>query len=146
MDSRVNYSADTVTFAALNPDSGERFQSLRRELGVSAFGINLIVLGPLERLRVHAHREQEEIYLVLEGELTLIVEGQEHTLRRHDLARVPPPVRRQIANKGPDRLLLLALGGAGEHIGRDGIAWESWDEGGEGRSPQDVPLPDNLPG
>jgi quercetin dioxygenase-like cupin family protein len=146
MDSRVSSSAETVIFTSLNPDSGERFQSLRRELGASAFGMNLIVFEPLERGRVHTHREQEEIYLVLEGELTLIVEGEEHTLRQHDLARVPPLVRRQIANKGPERLLLLALGGAGEHIARDGIAWESWDEGGEGRSPQDVPLPDNLPG
>ncbi|MFL5825366.1 MAG: cupin domain-containing protein [Thermoleophilaceae bacterium] len=142
----MSSSADDVTFTSLNPDSGERFQSLRSELGASAFGMNLIVLQPRERGRVHAHRDQEEIYLVLEGELTLIVDGGEHTLARHELARVPPPVRRQIANKGPDRLLLLALGGAGEHIARDGIAWESWEEGGEGHSPQDVPLPEKLPG
>jgi hypothetical protein len=41
--------------------------------------------------------------------------------------------------------VVLALGGAGEHEGRDARAWTSWDEEGEGRSPQEVPLPENLP-
>ncbi|MDX6589518.1 MAG: hypothetical protein QOI84_792 [Solirubrobacterales bacterium] len=37
------------------------------------------------------------------------------------------------------------LGGAGEHESRDARAWTSWDEEGEGRSLQEVPLPDDLP-
>jgi hypothetical protein len=41
--------------------------------------------------------------------------------------------------------VLLALGGDGEHVGRDGRAWESWDEGGDGRPPQEIALPENLP-
>jgi hypothetical protein len=40
--------------------------------------------------------------------------------------------------------VVLALGGHGEHQGRDGRAWTSWDEEGEGRSPQDVPMPEDL--
>jgi uncharacterized cupin superfamily protein len=134
-----------VAFAELNLDNDERFQSLRRELGVGSFGINLITLGPGERGRIHAHERQEEVYLVIEGELTLVVEGKEHVLGKGRAARVGPDVRRQLVNRGPERLALLALGGAGEHQGRDGRAWESWDDGGEGRPPQDVPLPDDLP-
>ena len=137
--------AEDVAFATLNLDNDERFQSLRRELGVGSFGINLITLKPGERGRIHAHERQEEVYLVIDGELTLVVEGQEHALGRGRLARVGPPVRRQLVNNGPERLALLALGGSGEHTGRDGRAWESWDEGGEGRPPQDVPMPDDLP-
>ena len=133
-------------FASLEPGAGERFQSLRRELGVTSFGINLITLQPRERGRVHSHLEQEEVYLVLQGELTLILEdGEEHVLGRGQLARVGPAERRQLVNRADERLVMLALGGHGEHIGRDGRAWESWDEGGEGRPPQEVPLPDDLP-
>jgi uncharacterized cupin superfamily protein len=55
-----------VSFAVLDRDSGDRFQSLRRPLGVHSFGMNLIVLQPRQRLRVHAHEQQEEVYLVLE--------------------------------------------------------------------------------
>ena len=136
--------AEDIAFATLALTGDERFQSLRRELGVSSFGINLITLNPGERGRIHAHERQEEVYLVIEGELTLVVEGEEHALGRGRLARVGPSVRRQLVNKGPERLALLALGGSGEHTGRDGRAWESWDEEGEGRPPQDVPLPHDL--
>ena len=135
-----------VTFAALSPGNGERFQTLRRELGVTSFGINLITLHPRERGRVHSHLEQEEVFLVLQGELTLMLEGgEQHVLGRGKLVRVGPNERRQLVNAGAERLVLLALGGAGEHVGRDGRAWESWDEGGDGRPPQEVPLPDDLP-
>src|SRR3954470_19260331 len=129
-----------VAFARLDPDSAEqRFQRLRDTLGVSSFGINLISLQPGQRGRVHSHRQQEEVYLVLAGELTLLFEGgEERVLGRWALARVGPQERRQLVNRGSERLDLLALGGHGEHVGRDGIAWESWDEGGEGRAPQDV--------
>ena len=134
-----------IEFTSLAPGSGERFQPLRRELGVSSFGMNLITLQPRERGRVHAHERQEEVYVVLQGELTLVVEGEEHAVSRAGLVRVAPDVRRQLVNRGDERLVLLALGGAGEHVGRDGRAWESWDEGGPGRPPQEVPLPDDLP-
>jgi uncharacterized cupin superfamily protein len=134
-----------LAFASLDADTGERFVLLRRQLGVRSFGMNLIVLQPGERGRIHAHLEQEEVYVVLEGELTLVTEGEEHVLAQGRAARVAPSLRRQLVNKGSQRLVLLALGGSGEHAGRDGRAWQSWEESGEGRSPADVPLPEDLP-
>jgi uncharacterized cupin superfamily protein len=136
---------DDVTFATLDYEHGERFQTLRRELGVSAFGINLLLFAPGERGRIHSHEKQEEVYVVLAGELTLVVERVEHALDAKRVARVAPGVRRQLVNAGPERLVLLAFGGVGEHVGRDGHAWQSWDEGGPGRAPQEIALPENLP-
>lgn len=138
-------SEPDLTFATLDPGTDERFVSLRRQLSVSAFGMNLLVLQPRQRGRIHAHERQEEVYMVTEGELTLVVEGKEHVLPKDRLARVGPSVRRQLVNRGPERLVVLALGGSGEHVGRDGRAWESWEESGEGRPPQEVPLPEDLP-
>jgi uncharacterized cupin superfamily protein len=129
---------------ALDPDGGEQFVSLRRALGVTSFGMNQIVLRPRQRGRIHRHERQEEVYLVLEGTLTLLVEGDEHALARGELARVAPEVRRQLVNRGPDRLVLLALGGDGEHRGRDGRAFVDWDDA-EGAPPTEIPLPDDLP-
>jgi mannose-6-phosphate isomerase-like protein (cupin superfamily) len=134
-----------VAFAVLDRVTGERFQTLRRELGVTSFGINLLVLGPGERGRIHSHERQEEVYIVLDGELTLLVEREPTVLGPDRLARVAPGVRRQLVNGGSSPLVLLALGGAGEHVGRDGSAWSDWDEPGPGRPPQEVPLPDDLP-
>jgi uncharacterized cupin superfamily protein len=132
-------------FTTIKTNGADRFQALRRELGVSSFGINLVTLTPRQRGRIHAHEQQEEVYLVLEGELTLGVEGEEHTVARNGLVRVGPSVRRQLINRGTTTVVLVALGGSGEHVGRDGRAWESWDEDGDGRTPQDVPLPADLP-
>jgi uncharacterized cupin superfamily protein len=133
-----------IAFAALDYDTGERFVRLRQQLGVSTFGLNQIVLSPGQRGRIHRHGRQEEVYLVLEGALTLFVEGDEHTLEAGSLARVAPGLRRQLVNRGPERLGLLALGGAERHEGRDGEAFESWDVA-DGRPPQEMQLPDDLP-
>jgi uncharacterized cupin superfamily protein len=122
----------------------ERFTPLRRELGVTSFGINLIALQPGQRGRIHRHERQEEVYLVLEGTLTLLVEGDESALERGELVRIAPDLRRQLMNRGPDRLVVLALGGSGEHAGRDGEAFGSWDDE-TGAPPQEVPLPEDLP-
>ena len=123
---------------------GERFVALRRQLGVTSFGINQIVLEPGERGRIHRHERQEEVYLVLEGTLTLLVEGDESVLGPGELIRVGPELRRQLVNRGPERLVLLAVGGSHEHEGRDGEAFASWEDE-QGAPPQDVPLPADLP-
>jgi len=44
--------------------------------------MNLIVLQPGQRGRIHAHDTQEEVYLVLEGVLTLLIEGESAFSRR----------------------------------------------------------------
>jgi mannose-6-phosphate isomerase-like protein (cupin superfamily) len=135
-----------VASTTINTNMQERFQSLRRELGVEGFGINAITLAPRQRGRIHDHEHQEEVFLVLDGELTLAIEGEEQRVGRNGLVRVPAGVRRQLINRGPATLLMVALGAAGEHVGRDASAWESWDEDRDaGRTPQEVPLPADLP-
>jgi uncharacterized cupin superfamily protein len=129
-----------VSYAALAPDTEERFLSLRRDLGVTSFGLNQILLRPGQRGRIHRHTTQEEVYLVLAGTLSLWVEGAETQLVQGQLVRIGPEVRRQLANRGEEDVLLLALGGAGEHSGRDGEAFESWEQE-RGAPPQEVPLP-----
>jgi len=135
---------DGVSFTQIEFDSGERFQALRRELGVSTFGLNLILLQPGQRGRIHRHEHQEEVYLVLDGRLSLYIEGEEHVLGQGALARVAPSVRRQLVNRRPQRVVLLALGGATDHTGRDGVAYLDWDDS-SGDSPQAIPLPADVP-
>ena len=123
----------------------ERFQRLRGELGFSSFGLNLMHLAPGQRGRVHRHERQEELYVVMEGTLSIEVEGGAVLqLDRGGVARVAPEVRRQLSNRGSASVRFLAMGGAGEHEGRDGVAYEDWSSN-EGRSPQEVSLPEDLP-
>ncbi len=79
-----------VTIASFEPAGEEMFHSLRRELGVESFGINLLNLRPGQRNRVHIHSRQEEVYIVLAGTLTLFVEGERLDLERGRIARVAP--------------------------------------------------------
>ena len=101
-----------VEVIALDLEGPERFQLLRRELGVSAFGINLLRFRPRQRGRIHCHRRQEEAYLVLEGTLTLDVEGEPRELPKGSIARVAADVRRRLSNRGDELLAVLAVGGA----------------------------------
>ena len=134
---------DGVSVTALDFDGDERFQPLRRELDLSTVGLNLIRLRPGQRGRIHRHERQEEVYLVLEGTLMLEVEGEPHELPRGCAARVAPGVRRRLANAGREPLALLAIGGANPHVGRDGVAFASWEDE-TGAPPQEVPLPEDL--
>jgi mannose-6-phosphate isomerase-like protein (cupin superfamily) len=137
MDSDVNVTA-------VEWDTGERFVSLRRALAVTSFGLNQITLQPGQRGRIHRHREQEEVYVVLRGSLTVAFENEEIELAEGQLIRVAPTMRRQLLNRGDRPCVVVAIGGAGEHVGRDGEAFAAWSET-EGRPPQEVPLPADLP-
>ena len=133
-----------VSVTRLELDSPERFVPLRRRLGVTSFGLNQMMLRPGQRGRIHRHERQEEVYLVLRGTLTLELEGEERDVEECELARVGPEVRRRLLNRGPADCVVIALGAAGEHAGRDGLAWADWDDA-EPRTPQEIPLPDDLP-
>lgn len=123
----------------------DRIHRLRAELGVTSFGINQIVLEPGQRMRIHRHREQEEVFLVLAGELTIAFGPDDaETFGVGELVRIAPQTLRRMENRGGERLSLLALGGAGdEHQPRDAEAFAEWD--GEPGSPADVPFPPDLP-
>jgi uncharacterized cupin superfamily protein len=132
-----------VSFTKLDFAAGERFVRLRNTLGVDSFGLNLLLLEPGQGSRIHRHERQEEVYVVLEGTLTLEYDGERHELGQGDVARVAPDVKRQLSNRTDQRLALLAVGGATPHVGRDGMAYLAWDDD-EAKQPADVPLPENL--
>jgi quercetin dioxygenase-like cupin family protein len=137
--------SDDFTSARIDFETSERFISLRRALEVESVGINQITLAPGQRGRIHRHGRQEEIYLVLAGTLTIAIEDEPHELVAGTVARVAPHVRRQLVNAGSEACVVVAVGASGGYVGRDGEAFTSWDER-EGRPPQEVPLPDDLPG
>ena len=94
---------DGFTRVHIDVASGDRLIPIRRELGISTFGVNLIALEPRQRQRIHRHPTQEEAYIVLEGELTLVIEGEEHVLGPFDAIRVAPALRRPHTNPGSER-------------------------------------------
>ena len=56
-----------TAYASLDLEGEDRFQRLRKELGLTTFGLNLLRLRPGQGSRIHRHERQEEAYLVLDG-------------------------------------------------------------------------------
>ena len=102
---------------------GPGFRKVRRELGVEAFGVNAVVLPPGYESRVHRHERQQELYLVLRGEIEIeFGDGERHTLGPGGLARVDAATVRRLRNtSATEEAMYFAVGGAGGYVGRDGV-------------------------
>jgi uncharacterized cupin superfamily protein len=100
---------------------GYGFRKIRGELGVTAFGVNAIVLPPGYESRRHYHEEQEELYFVHRGTIELrLGDGTSHVLREGGLARVDPATVRSLKNVGDGAAIYLCAGGKDGYVGRDG--------------------------
>jgi mannose-6-phosphate isomerase-like protein (cupin superfamily) len=133
-----------ITTTRLQRGADGRFVTLRRQLGVTSFGLNQIVLRPGQRGRIHRHLHQEEVYLVLAGTLTIVLESESIDLGADELIRIAPDVRRQLVNRGREPVVIVAIGGAAEHLGRDGEAFAAWEDTTPA-TPQELSMPPDLP-
>jgi uncharacterized cupin superfamily protein len=73
-------------------------------------GINLTVLHPGEPMAMYHWEADQEDFLVLAGEVLLIVEGEERRLRRWDFVHCPPGTNHVILGAGDGPCLVLAAG------------------------------------
>jgi uncharacterized cupin superfamily protein len=101
---------------------GPGFRKVRRALGVTAFGVNAVVLPAGFASRQHYHERQEELYLVLRGEIEFeFGDGGRRTLGPGGLARVSPATVRRLRNTSDsEEATYFCVGGADGYVGRDG--------------------------
>ncbi len=93
---------------------GGGFVKARAELGVTAFGFQVIQLPPsYADYPEHDHAEsgQEEVFLAIGGSGWMEVEGERVDLDGETFVRVGPAARRKLF-AGPEGLRVLAIGGA----------------------------------
>lgn len=92
---------------------GGGFVKARAELGVTAFGFQVIQLpADYADYPEHDHAEsgQEEVFLAIGGSGWIEVDGERVELDRETFVRVGPEPRRKVY-AGPQGLRLLAIGG-----------------------------------
>lgn len=102
---------------------GWGFRKVRKELGVTAFGVNAIVMPPGYSSGRHLHERQEELYFVHQGRITFTFgDGTEVSLVAGDFARVDASTVRSLRNESPDAdAVYVCIGGADGYVGRDGL-------------------------
>jgi uncharacterized cupin superfamily protein len=89
-----------------------------REDRFSEFGINLRVLEPGQPSGVYHAESAQEGFLVLSGEATLIIEGEERTLHAWDYVHCPAGTEHIIvgAGDGPSAILMIGARGPDKTI------------------------------
>jgi quercetin dioxygenase-like cupin family protein len=102
---------------------GPGFRKVRKELGVTAFGVNAVVLPPGYVSGRHMHERQEELYFVHRGQIEFTFnDDQKQVLGPGGFARVDPPTVRQFRNvSDSEDAIYVCVGGAGGYVGRDGL-------------------------
>ena len=121
-DVRDKVEGDGFTVANVDAlGEGPGFRKLRRELGVTAFGVNAIELPAGMETGRHFHDEQQELYFVHRGRIEMTFnDGDSHVLGPGGLARVEASTVRKIKNVGDEPALYVIAGGKDGYVGRDG--------------------------
>ena len=115
-------------YAVANIDvlgEGHGFRKIRKPLGVTAFGINALVVPPGFEAWFHYHDTQEETYFVHKGQIEIeFGDGSKHVLEEGGVARVDAQTHRKIRNCGDVDAVYVCIGGKDGYVGRDGNVLE----------------------
>ena len=116
-------------FGALDElGEGYGFRKIRAPLGVTAFGVNAIVMPPGYTGFHHYHDTQDELYFVHSGKARIEVDGDERVLEAGGLFHVESTTPRKVSNASEeDDLVLLVVGGKDGYVERDGHMVEEAD-------------------
>ncbi len=99
---------------------GPGFRKVRQALGVTAFGVNAVVMPPGAEGFLHYHDTQDELYLVHRGTARFEVGEETRDLGPGGLFHVESTTPRKVSNAGDEELVLFIVGGKGGYVERDG--------------------------
>ena len=84
----------------------------RKALGTSAFGYNLVEIGPGGQIPEHdeSGSGQVELYVILEGEAILRIDGEDHPAPAGTFASIEPRASRTILNRSDAPVTAMLIG------------------------------------
>ncbi len=111
-------------FETMEGSGGATWKLARKALGTSAFGFNLVELAPGGQIPEHDESQsgQVELYIVLEGEAVLRLDGEDHPAPAGTFASIEPPASRTILNRS-DRAVTAMLIGVDPAGGYEPMSW-----------------------
>jgi uncharacterized cupin superfamily protein len=100
-------------FEEMEGSGGATWRLARKTLGAESFGFNVVDIEPGGQIPEHDHTgdNQEEVFIILEGQGTIVADSEEHDAPAGTYCRYAPEVSRTIRNKSdaPVRALLIGV-------------------------------------
>ena len=111
-------------FEEMEGSGGATWRLARKTLGAEAFGFNVVDIEAGGQIPAHDHTgdNQEEVFIILEGDGVIVAGDEEHEAPAGTFCRFAPEVNRTILNKSgaPVRALLI---GVPLDSGYQGMPW-----------------------
>lgn len=100
-------------FEEMEGSGGATWRLARKTLGAKSFGFNVVDIEAGGQIPAHDHSadNQEEVYFILDGQASIVADGDEHDAPAGTFCRFAPEVNRTIRNDsdGPVRALLIGV-------------------------------------
>ena len=98
---------------------------VRRGLDLHAFGMNVVEIAPGGTIPEHdeTDRDQEEVFIVLEGSPHMVIDGERHQAPKGTFVRLDPEPRRTVVNDEGAPPALILIVSAPRSSGYEPMAW-----------------------
>jgi quercetin dioxygenase-like cupin family protein len=99
-------------FEEMEGSGNATWRLARKSLGGESFGFNVVDIAPGGQIPEHNHTgdNQEEVYIILDGQGTIVSDGAEQDAPAGTYARYAPEVKRTIRNDSDANVRALLIG------------------------------------
>jgi quercetin dioxygenase-like cupin family protein len=111
-------------FEEMEGSGGATWRLARKTLGAESFGFNVVDIEAGGEIPAHDHTgdDQEEVFIILNGQGTIVTDGEEHDAPAGTFCRFAPEVNRTIRNKSDANVRALLIG-VPVKSGYQGMGW-----------------------
>jgi quercetin dioxygenase-like cupin family protein len=99
-------------FEEMEGSGGATWRLARKTLDAEAFGFNVVDIAPGGQIPEHDHSgdNQEEVFIILDGQATIVAGDDEHDAPPGTYCRYAPEVKRTIRNDSDASVRALLIG------------------------------------
>ncbi|HEX6228645.1 MAG TPA: cupin domain-containing protein [Solirubrobacterales bacterium] len=99
-------------FEVMEGSGDSTWRLARKALGTSSFGFNLVEIAPGGQIPEHDHADEgeDELYIILEGDGVIRIDGEDHPAPAGTYASIDPSVSRTILNRSDAPVTALLIG------------------------------------
>jgi quercetin dioxygenase-like cupin family protein len=111
-------------FEEMEGSGGATWRLARKTLGAESFGFNVVDIEAGGEIPAHDHTgdNQEEVFIILDGQGTIVTDGEEHEAPAGTFCRLAPEVNRTIRNESDANVRALLIG-VPVDSGYQGMGW-----------------------